>query len=317
MGTLHELLHPPAHRGPLIAAGAVVLTVGVALEQVRVSPGAGVQLLVAAALAAALLWLALQARLEGGRPPAYQSVLLVCGLLALYVALLRLADVLGADFQQGFPAGAFVWTGIAEAGAAAYVSARRNSAVAALIAAIASAIALLSAWDLVFSPGSVTPYRWLLLLLAIAFGLASLPLRGTSLRHAEQMVNAAGLAVVAIALLSAIPTGFFVVHALPGFWELVLVAAGFGLIAYAAAEHAPGPAYLGVANIAAFIAYAAIGSEETLRWWPLILLAAGGAMLAAGLRPRVPLPPEPAGYRQGDLPLAARTRDVTVRVSED
>ena len=117
---MRELLHPPGHRGPLIAAGAVVLTVGVALEQLRLSPGAGAQLLVAGALAATLLWLGLQARLEGGRPPAYQSVLVVCGLLALYVALLRLADVLGADFGgTDFPAGALAWTALVEAGVAA------------------------------------------------------------------------------------------------------------------------------------------------------------------------------------------------------
>ena len=30
-----DLLRPPAHRGPLIAAGAVVLAVGVVLEELR------------------------------------------------------------------------------------------------------------------------------------------------------------------------------------------------------------------------------------------------------------------------------------------
>src|SRR4051794_39642741 len=62
MSAIRELLHPPAHRGPVIAAGAVVLSVGVALEQVRLRPGAGAQLLVVAALAVVLLWLGLQAR---------------------------------------------------------------------------------------------------------------------------------------------------------------------------------------------------------------------------------------------------------------
>ena len=32
---LLDLLRPPAHRGPLIAAGAVVLAVGVVLEELR------------------------------------------------------------------------------------------------------------------------------------------------------------------------------------------------------------------------------------------------------------------------------------------
>ena len=57
-------------------------------------------------------------------------MLLVCGLLLLEVALLELADVLGADFQGDFPAGAFVWTSLLLCGAALYPALRRNSAIA-------------------------------------------------------------------------------------------------------------------------------------------------------------------------------------------
>lgn len=318
MGAVRELLHPPGHRGPLIAAGAVVLSVGVALEQVRVSPGAGVQLAVAALVAAALLWLGLQARLEGGRPPAYQSVLVVCGLLASWLALLRLADVLGADFSGlDVPAGAFLWTGLVQAGIAAAASARRNSAIAALLASIALGVAVLAGWKWLFDPDGVTPYRWLLLLMATAYGLASLPLRGVSARHAVQMVNAAGLAILAIPVLQVLSGGLFGIEALPGFWELVLLVGGFGLVAYAAADRVPGPAYLGVAVLGAFVAFQAFGAGETLEWWPLLLLVTGLLVIGIGLRPRRPLPPEPPAYRSGDVPLAARTEDVTVRVHRD
>jgi hypothetical protein len=318
VGPVGELLHPPAHRGPLIAAGAVVLSVGVALEQLRVSPGAGLQLVVVALLAITLLWLGVQAPLEGGRPPAYQSVLLVCGLLAAWVALLRLADVLGADFGgDEVPAGAFLWTGLAETALAAAVAARRSSAVAALIASVALGVSVLALWRWLFDPESVTPYRWLLLLMAIAYGLASLPLRGASLRHAEQMVNAAGLAVLVIPVLQVLAGGLLSVDALPGFWELVLLAAGFGLVAYATADRAPGPAYLGATVLAVFVVFQVVGADDTLEWWPLLLLLVGALVMAAGLRPRSPLPPEPESYRAGDLPLAARTADVTVRVHRD
>ena len=94
------LLRPPAHRGPLIAAGAVVLTVGLGLEELRLGDAIGVaaHLLILALAAGVVLGVGLQARAEEGRPPAYQSVLLVTGLLLLYGALLRLADLLGADF---------------------------------------------------------------------------------------------------------------------------------------------------------------------------------------------------------------------------
>ncbi len=319
MGSIGELAHPPAHRSPVIAAGAVPLVVGVALEQLRVSPGAGIQLLIPAVVAALLLWLALGIRPGSGRPPASVSVLVVGGLLVLYVALLRLADLLGATFDGGtLPAGAFAWTGVVEAGAAAFVAARRTSAVAALIAAVAGGIALLAGWDWIFSPDSVTPYRWLLLLVAVVCGLASLPLRGQSLRHAQQMVNAAGLAILAVALLQLVRGGLLFPAPLPTFWELVVLAAGFGLIAYAAADGAPGPAYLGVANLVAFVVFQVVGGQHSLRWWPLLLLAGGAAVMLIGLRPRAPLPPEPDPYGKDDLPLAARTAgDVTVRVRRD
>ena len=314
MGSIRELLHPPGHRGPVIAAGAVALTLGVALEQLRVSPGPGVQLAVAAALAVVLLWLGLQAPVLGSRPEPHQSVLVVCGLLALYVTLLRLADVLGADFGGTVsPDGALFWTGAVQTAAAAAIAARRSSAIAALIAALAAIVAVLAGWSWAFDPGSVTPYRWLLLLLAIGFALTSLVLRGQSLRHAVQLVNAGGVALLALSALQVLDGA----RALPAVWEVVVVAGGFGLIAAAAADRAPGPAYLGAANLAAFVAFGAAGAGGSMLWWPLLLLAAGGTLLAVGLRPRAPLPPEPDAYRRDDLPLAARAEDVTVRVRRD
>ena len=106
---------------------------------------------------------------------------------------------------------------------------------------------------------------------------------------------------------------------LPGFWEVVLLAAGFGLIAYGALDRAPGPAYLGVLNLALFILAVASSPDESLYWWPLTLLVVGIVMLGAGLRPRRPLPPEPPAYRAGEAPLAARAGDeeIVVRVRED
>lgn len=305
---MHDLLHPPPHRGPLIAAGAVVLTVGVALEQIRITPGAGVQLVIVALLAVALLWLALQARHDGGPPPAHVSVLIVCGLLATYGTLLRLADALGADLGS-LGSGAVTWTSALLCVTAAFIARRRDSAIAALIAAVAGGAAVLFGWDWIFSPHSVTPFRWLLLLLATAYGLLSLPMRGRSLRHAVQMVNAGGLATLLIA-----PTairGIFAAPSLPGFWELVLLVAGFSLVAYAAADKAPGPAYLGAANLAAFVALVGFTGDRTLEWWPLFLLVVGLLMLGAGLRPRVPLPPEPSASTHPD------DQPATVRVFRD
>jgi hypothetical protein len=325
-----ELLRPPAHRGPLIAAGAVLFSAGIALEELRLDETLpnGIHVLIVAASAAVILGLGLQARLEGGSPAAYQSVLLVSGLLLLEGTLLELANLLGADFQGSeFPAGAFVWTSLLLCGAALYPAARRNSAICAMIAAIALGVAILAAANWILGFDSQTSYRWLLLALSLAFVLLSLVLRGGNPRHAELIVITAGLATLAIALVASVGALFFTLTGfgdsasqegfLPGFWEFIVLGAGCGLIAYGAVDRAPGAAWLGLAHLFAFLAAASAGADDTLLWWPLFLLALGGTVLVIGLRPRRPLPPEPAGYSI-DRPLASRTHEeIRVRVRND
>jgi hypothetical protein len=147
--TLRELLRPPPHRGPLIAAGTVLLTTGLALLQLRTDLASGWHAVILGAVAILVLELGIQAPNEGGRPPAYQSVLLVCGLLILYVALLRVAAAFGASVLAP---GALVWTGLLEAVAASWIAAYRRSAVCALIAAVASGIAVLATIEWIFDP---------------------------------------------------------------------------------------------------------------------------------------------------------------------
>lgn len=322
-----ELLRPPPHRGPLIAAGAVVLAVGLLLVELRLGDelALGVHLLILAAASALILALGLQAPGEDGRPSAYQSVLLVTGLVLLYPTLLRLADVLGAEFDGDLPAGALTWTALAFAAAALWAAALKGSAVALLLAAVAVGVAVLSAVEWIFDPEGFTASRWLLLALAVALTLASLRLRAQRPRHAEVLVDAAALAILVIALQGLLSgtLGLFGGSSddalLPGVWELVLLGAGCGLVAYGAVDRAPGPAWLGVANLAAFVAVTGLTGEERLLFWPLVLVVLGLGALAAGLRPRRPLPPEPDAYRAGEQPLAARSADdeVVLRVRDD
>jgi hypothetical protein len=326
-----ELLRPPPHRGPLIAAGAVVLATGVALEELRLGDtvSLGVHLIILATVAGVILALGLQAPNEGGKPPAYQSVLLVTGLLLLFPALLRVADALGADLSEGGqPAGEFTWVSTVVAGVAFYTAQRKRSAICLLLGAIAAAIAILSAFQWVFEPGSFTASRWLLLVIALALILVSLVLRGGEPRQAELLVDAAGLAILAIGLQALV--SYFVNQAsvfasgspdtlLPNFWEFIVLGVGCGLIAYGAIERSPGPAWLGVGNLALFVVSAVVVSDGTLYWWPLLLILLGGGAMVAGLRPRQPLPPEPSAYRADGRPLATRTDEdeVVVRVRDD
>jgi hypothetical protein len=323
---LLDLLRPPPHRGPLIAAGAVLVTLGIALEEVRLDDKlpTGVHLVILALAAGAIYALGVQV-VQQGRPYAFQSVLLVCGLLLLFPALLTLADVLGADFDE-FPAGALVWTSLLYAGAALYPAVARGSSICALIGALALGLAAMAFANWVFGANSAETYRWLLALAAIVYVIVCLALRGAAPRHSEQMANAAGLAVLILGLTAIVPvaTAFLfpfgapAAGPLPNGWELVVFAAGCGLVAYGAVDRAPGPAYLGVANLAVFLVSAGISDEDTLLYWPALILALGVGTMFAGLRPREPLPPEPSAYTTGDVPLASRTEDEPVlRVRDD
>jgi hypothetical protein len=297
-----------------------------------------VHTLITGVTAAVILGIGLQAVGQGGRPPAYQSVLIVTGLLVLEVFLLRLGDALGADFNRGgagardtlvwgtLPPGTAVWTSLVLAGVAGWAAFARRSAVALLIAALAAGLALLAAIAWIFDADSQGPYRFLLLAAAIALVLGSLVLRGSEPRHAEQLVNAAGFGILVIPLL-ALGAGALQLLSLfggssgtllPDFWELVVLAAGCGLVAYGAVDRVPGAAYLGFLNLAAFVLVVAIAADETLLWWPLCLILIGAGAMLAGLRPRAPLPPEPDPYRAGEQPLAARAdEEITLRVRDD
>ena len=214
------------------------------------------------------------------------------------------------------------------AAAALWPAVARSSAICALIAAFAVGVATAAFINWAFDATSITSYRWLLVVLAAGYVVVSLLLRGPAPRHSEQMVNAAGLAVLGIGLTGVLPAvlGFAVPFGdgpdeiLPNGWELVVFAVGCGLIAYGAVDRAPGPAYLGVANLLAFVVSAAFGTdEETLLYWPALILAVGLGVMFAGLRPREPLPPEPNPYTTGRVPLASRTDEdePVLRVRDD
>jgi len=338
-GQAQALLRPPAHRGPLIAAGAVVLGVGVVLGDLRLGDqvGVAVHFLLFGVPAAVILALGLGARGEDERPATYQSVLLVTGLLLAYAGLLRLADLLGADFGSGenegdgplfaqLPPGAMTWTSLLFAGAASWIAWTRRSAVTLLMAAIAAGIGVLSALAFLFDADSQGPYRILLALLALGLVLGSLALRGSRPRDAQQLINAAGLAILVIPVMAIIASLIGLLSlfggpadtVLPNFWELVVVAVGFGLVAYGAVDRVPGAAWLGLANLVAFVVAAAAASDETLLWWPLLLILIGLGAMVAGLRPLSPLPPEPDPYRAGEQPLAVRAdEEITLRVRDD
>jgi peptidoglycan/LPS O-acetylase OafA/YrhL len=294
---------PHPHRGDLIAAGAGLLTIGVLLVNVRMDTrwGTGIFLVLDLAACALVLGMGVLAALEGERPRPYQQVLLLAGLLLLLATLFRLDQVLGTNRPLSH-AGARVWVFGIVAAAALWLTLARRSAICALVAALAGIVVVLSFVDWVFHPHGPTTFRWILLLLAIGFVLAALWQRDRRRRESVYLVDAAGVAVVVLALtfVGALVGALTLIGApagMPGAgWKLVLLAAGLGLVAYAAVDGEPGPAYIGVLTLLLFVGLVGIpgAGGPSLWFWPLVLLALGASAVAAGLRPRRPLPPEPS-----------------------
>jgi hypothetical protein len=296
------LLRPLPFRGDLIAAGSVPLAIGVLLVDVRMDGAwaAGVRFAVVGAVAALLLALAWRAPVEAEAPRMYVSVLLAAAFPLLLAALIELGDALGGDPGS---AGTLTWVLALVAATYAFLARARNSAICTLLAAVAAAGALLALWTWAFDPQSPTPYRWLLLAAIVAFGLGVLRLRDTRRAHAVALVDAAGLAAVALGVvsviagigLSGVSTGQVTSGATSGGtgwgWKLVLLVLGFGLVAYATADRERGPGWLGAVVLLLFVAIAA--DHASLLWWPLLLIVLGGAVVAAGLRPTIPAPPSP------------------------
>jgi hypothetical protein len=308
----------------------VVLTTFAVVLDVRFTGvwAAGVRFVVVGALAAFVATMAVLAPMEDESPRAYQSVLYVASFVLTLLALGDLADALGG--ASGFrSSGTVVWVGLLVAAGCAWFAARRNAAVMTLLGAL-TGVAVANAFvDWVFSPHGVTTFRWILLLCALALTLGAVYLRDLRRRHAVSLVDVAALSVITLGLTVAVelvigevmrrtlgvfgrlfgagegPTGG------PFGWELVLLVFGFGLIAYGSVDRERVPGFLGVLTIALFVAIAGprYGGTASLIGWPIVLLLLAGVLLAIGLRPREPLPPEPpVAGPAGEEPQTAVTQ---------
>jgi hypothetical protein len=314
MNLVIDRLRPHPHRGDVIAAGAVPLALAAIVIELRMTQWSlGVRFAVVALIAALLLAMGWLAELETEAPRPYHSILLVAGLVPLALALVLLAELLGARRPPGY--GGLFWTFALEGGVAAAAARRFNSGACTLVAAVALGVALEEFVSWVFQPHGAGTFRAMLVVLTIAFVVGAVRLRDRRRRHAVQLISAAGLAALVLALsfssglISTI--GASSVLPLPslggaGFgWKLYLVAVGFGLVAYAAVDSEPGPAYIGVAVMLSFALLVGFGQQGrgSLVGWPLFLLVIGAAGLATGLRPRKPLPPPPAPTAAPTVPL--------------
>jgi hypothetical protein len=314
--SLLGVLRPKPFRGDVIAAGVVVLTTLVWVVATRFSTAwaDGVHLACGAVVLAFVVALAVLAPMEGDEPRAYQSVLYVAS-VALFVDVVAwFARIVGGEDTVG-DARTLAWALAAIAVFSLAFATRRNSAVCTLIGALAGGGAVLAAVHWIWDPGGLRTDRWVLLALMVVYGFAAIGQRDRRLRHGVALIDAAGLAVVAIGGSFVLGALFFgedgsaPITGVAWGWELLMLATGFGLIAYSSVDRQPGPAYLGVINLIFFAVMTSVGVSAqgaTLLGWPLALAAAAAALLVVGLRPTTPAPPPPDVNAPEPPPLPLR-----------
>jgi hypothetical protein len=291
-----DVLRPKPFRGDVVAAGVVVLVTLVWVVEVRVEDtwSDGLRLAASAAVWALVTAVAVLAPMERETPRAYQSVLYLASFAIAIWVLADLAAVLGG---RPTTPGTAAWYFAALAALALFFAVARKSASATLLGALSAGVALLALAESLFD-ARVAAIRWLLLALMVVYGLTAVAQRDRRFRHGVALVDATGVAGVAIGLSFAGARWW--IHLVPPWppfgqhagwgWQLLLLAVGFGLIAYSSVDREAGPAYLGVLNLLAFLALA---REGGLLGWPLLLLAIAAALLVVGLRPTTPAPPPP------------------------
>lgn len=291
-------LTPQPFRGDQIAAGAVALTVltGLVVLRLQDDVDAGGRLAIAVLVFAFVTTLAWRSPTEPASPRGYQVALYVCSWALAALSLLELVDLLDAAPLDD-PGTAF-WTTAVLSLFAGMWSRARDTATLTLLAAISATTAVLAAAEWLGDPDA-TGNRWLLFGCAVVLGFWALARRDRHPVHAAQLANAAGLAILVLFAIELVTVYFFGVRdgggslgpALGTGWELVGLAAGFGLVAYGAVDEHRGPVVIGIALLALWVV--TTGADGGLVGWPLVLAAAAGFLLVVGLRPTTPMPPPP------------------------
>lgn len=305
-------LRPQPFRGDQVAAGVVVLATVVVLVNARFVDEwePAVHLVYTGLAAIAVTAMGALSEREPGGVRAYQSILFLTGFALLFVALVRLADLLGAE-DPPTASETIVWTGTVLTAYALWFAAR-GAAACTLVGAASGVITIVATVDLLADFDELRDLRVTVLLCVVGLGLLAVVHRDRRPRHAIALVDVAGLSVLFIGLTFVLEllfsgllgsiTGARADVSVGAGWELLFVATGFGLIAFGAVERAPVPGAIGLLNLVAFVIVA--GAEDaSLLWWPLLLALGGGALLVVGLRPSHPLPPAPLADSEPPPPL--------------
>ena len=165
--------------------------------------GQGIHLVYTAAATFLVIGMAAGSPKPADRPATWQSVLFVTSFVLLFGTLTNLADVLGADDPPS-ESGTLVWMGLILTGLSLWFALAWNSGISNLLCALTLIVVILAFVDWVFSPDEIDTFRWVLLLTAAAFGAFGVMRRPQEPHHAVGEVNAAGVAILALALTFAV-----------------------------------------------------------------------------------------------------------------
>ncbi len=302
-------------RGAIRAFGGVLLGVAVLLILYRrLTVDAWGDLVIFLVLLAPTLFLLSTgiagARALAGLPSVWQTAFTVFGLLLLPLTLYALLNLLDGDPGSNWNT---VWI-FATVAVVSFVAALMAGVrLGCLLGSIATVVAWLALWDEVLTDGlgaDAGTLRGLLLvaaalLLAVAAGIA---VRGWPEGGASDVITVAGLAAVGAGGLALadyqaaiVPVGLAEAETPSAIgsstlWELELLAVSLALVVYGVRSVTRGPAYVGGFGLFAFIFVVGtdIGNPDrdgSLLGWPLVLLIAAVALLAASLLPGLRRPP--------------------------
>jgi hypothetical protein len=293
--------------GVLFALGAVILFAR------KTDDWAAFPLLLVVAIPCVLLFGAgALAALGTGAVGRWHAVLMVTGVLLSVLAFGQLWDVVGVNTDSaGFGFLLFACTTVL----AAFGAFRVGAAYHAFLAAIAGIATWLFFFEMILDDPGATAFRWLLLVLCAGYAVIGFALRDRDAPQAPEFITAAGIAGVLVGTIGIAAEGGNALGALffggapeggegqSFVWDLFLLLFSLGLLAYGAAAHVRGPAYVAFFGLLAFAVLqgaevnALLEGEEpdsSFAGWPLILLLIGGAALALGMYIRKP---PPAGAR--------------------
>ena len=325
-----QALQPDPRGDWLRMLGGVIFALGAVILFARKTDdwAAFPLLLVVAIPCIAVFALGALGALATGAVGRWHAVLLVTGVLLSVLMFGQFWDVVGVDSDApGFGFLLFLCTTVL----AVFAAFRIGAAYQAFLAALAGIATWLFFWEMLLDDPSTTAFRWLLLVLCVLYVVLAFALRDRDAPQGPEFVTAAGIAGVLVGTIGLVGAGgallFFggVGGGTGGdggqsfVWDVFLLLFSLGLVAYGAAAHVRGPAYVGFVGLLAFaiIQGAEVNAllegdepDSSVAGWPLILLLVGVAALVLGMFIRKPPPAGAAVPGDSPSPGPETTYDV-------